>query len=431
MGPSGAGKETLVRRAIEAQLARSTPQRFDWVYVNNFEQPHKPRALQLPAGRGVELRKHMRGLVDELRTMIPATFESDEYVNAVERLNAEFKDKAERSVLEVGEQAQRNGLAMIRTPVGFSFAPRKGESEVLTGPEFEALPQEERERLLHAMSAAQDQLLRTLRASVRLRKEHSDRLRALNRSMTLVAIQHAVDEARGHYADLPHVCSYLDDVRADVTEKADVFRHTEGEEGGPAEGADLSGYEVNVVVDAGANGTPIVEVDHPTHNELVGRVDHVARMGTLLTDYRLIKPGALHRANGGYLLIDAVKLLTQPFAWDALKRALMRGEVRIESMAEAFSLVSTVQLEPVPIPLDVKVILFGKREIGAAAAGLRCRFQPAVPGHCRLRRRDRARAGHAARVGQLADGAGPAAGARFVRRARDGQVDRTWFATRR
>ena len=209
MGPSGAGKETLVRRAIEAQLARSTPQRFDWVYVNNFEQPHKPRALQLPAGRGVELRKHMRALVDELRTMIPATFESDEYVNAVERLNAEFKDKAERSVLEVGEQAQRNGLAIIRTPVGFSFAPRKGESEVLSGAGIRSLASRGARTSTARHERGADQLLRTLRASVRLRKEHSDRLRALNRSMTLVAIQHAVDEARGHYADLPHVCSCI------------------------------------------------------------------------------------------------------------------------------------------------------------------------------------------------------------------------------
>ena len=189
------------------------------------------------------------------------------------------------------------------------------------------------------MSAAQEQLERTLRASVQLRKELADRLRALNRSMTLVAVEHAVDEVKAHYADLPEVVRYLDAVRADVIDSADAFSRREGRGQGSAadgDGPDLSAYEVNVIVDAGgSDGTPIVTIDHPTYNNLVGRIDHLARMGTLLTDYRLIKAGVLHRANGGYLLIDAAKLLVQPFAWDALKRALTarRDPHRIDGRA--------------------------------------------------------------------------------------------------
>jgi lon-related putative ATP-dependent protease len=371
MGPRGAGKQTLVRRAIEARLARNGAKRFDWIYVNNFDEPHKPLALGLPPGRGVQLRQHMRELVDDLRTMIPAIFESEEYINAVERLNSEFKERAEQAVLAVGEDAQRHGLVMVRTPVGLSFAPRKGEGEgevgVLSPQEFEALPQAERERLQQAMSAAQEQLARTLRSSMHLRKELADRLRALNRSMTLVAVEHAVDEIKSHYVDLPAVGAYLDAVRTDVIESAESFRTAKDDESSAAAGSgpDLSEYEVNVIVDAGgSDGAPIVTLDHPTFNNLVGRVDHIARLGALLTDYRLIKGGVLHRANGGYLLIDAAKLLVQPFAWDALKRALTRGEIRIESMAEQFSLVSTVQLEPAPIPLTIKVVLLGERELG-------------------------------------------------------------------
>jgi predicted ATP-dependent protease len=366
MGPRGSGKETLVREVIGAHVARHGVQRSDWVYVNNFDRPHQPLALQLPAGRGVQLRSHMRELVDDLRTLIPAMFESEEYVNAVARLNTEFKERAEQGVLAVGEDAQRHGLVMVRTPVGLSFAPRKGENEVLTPQEFDALPFDERERLQRAMSAAQDQLVGALRESVRLRKEHADRLRTLNRSMTQVAVQHAVDDAKVHYADLPQVLEYLDAVRADVIEHADGFRAAAADPAA-AEGSadDASRYEVNVVVDAtGGDDPPIVSADHPTHPNLIGRVDHVARMGMLLSDYRLIKGGLLHRANGGYLLIDAQKLLAQPFAWDALKRALQKGQIRIESMADGFGLVSTVQLEPEPIPLDVKVVLFGERELG-------------------------------------------------------------------
>jgi predicted ATP-dependent protease len=363
MGPPGSGKKSLVRQVIAEHLALHAVQRFDWVYVNNFAAPHQPLALRLPPGRGAQLRQHLRELVDDLRTTLPATFESEEYVNAVARLTTEFKERAEAAVLKVGEDAQAQGLAMVRTPMGLSFAPRKGESEVMPSPEFEALPAAERERLQGAMHDAQEQLLQVVRQSVRLRKEHADRLRTLTRSMSEVAVQHAVLEAKQHYADLPRVLEYLDAVRADVIEKADTFRASDDEGNPTPEATDLSAYEVNVIVDLAGDGSPIVGADHPTHNNLLGRVDHVARMGTLLTDYRLIKAGVLHRANGGYLLIDAIKLLAQPFAWDALKRALLRAQIRIEALAEAFSLISTVQLEPTPIPLDVKVVLFGERDV--------------------------------------------------------------------
>jgi predicted ATP-dependent protease len=375
MGAPGVGKRTLVRQAIEQHLARNGSERFDWAYVNNFAAPHQPQALRLPRGRAVALRQHMRELADDLRTMIPATFESEEYATAVERLNTEYKERAEQAVLEVGEQAQRQGVVMVRTPVGLSFAPRKrteqGEDAVYTPEEFAALPEAERTQLQQALAASQEQLVRALRGTVRLRKEHADRLRKLNRSMTRVAVEHAVDEVKANYADLPAVLTYLEAVRDDVIEKADRFRTPSSEEGGSAgepvtvAEIDLSAYEVNVLVDAaGSDGAPIVTLDHPTCQQLIGRVDHLARMGTLLTDYRLVKPGALHRANGGYLLIDAAKLLVQPFAWDALKRALIRREIRIESVAEMVSLVTTVQLEPAPIALSVKVVLFGAREIG-------------------------------------------------------------------
>jgi predicted ATP-dependent protease len=372
MGPPGAGKRTLVRQAIDAHLARQGAERFDWAYVNNFARPQQPLALRLPAGRAVPLRQHMRELADDLRTTIPAAFESEEYATAVERLNAEFKERAEQAVLAVGAEAARHGLAMVRTPMGLSFAPHKknesGEDTVLSSEEFEALPEAEREQLKRALPAAQEQLVKAMRNSVRLRKEHADRLRALNRSMTLVAVEHAVDEVKAHYTDLPAVQAWLDTVRNSVLERADRFHSPTPEEGGEGEAVaeiDLSDYEVNVLVDAaGHDGVPVVTVDHPTCAELIGRVDHLARMGTLVTDYRLIQPGALHRANGGYVLIDAVKLLRQPLAWDALKRALMRREIRIESLAEMLSLVSTVQLEPEPIALAVKVVLFGEREIG-------------------------------------------------------------------
>ena len=364
MGPSGSGRRSLARRVIAGVAARDARPRSDWVYVNNFERAHQPIALELPAGQGTRLRADMKALVADLRTLIAAAFESEEYATQVERINHEFKERAEQALHEVAQEAQRRDLAMIRTPVGFTFAPQK-DGEVMSPEVFEALPEQRRAELQKAVSELQEQLLRMLRAHMRMRKEHADRVRSLDRSMTLLAVEHAFDDVKARYAALPRVCAYLDAVRADVVDNANDFRARDDDEGGgarPERQAELARFEVNLVLDAGASDeAPIVEADLPSYQHLVGRVDHIARFGALLTDFRLIKGGLLHRANGGYLLIDAVKLLQQPFAWAALKRALLRREIRLESLGEMYSVVSTVQLEPEPIPLQVKVVLVGER----------------------------------------------------------------------
>ncbi|HOM12178.1 MAG TPA: AAA family ATPase [Rubrivivax sp.] len=365
-GAPGTGKRSLVRRLIEQRAPLQCAPRSDWVYVNNFAAPHQPVALQLAAGRGAQLREHLRALVEELRSTIPAAFESEEYAAEVERLNGEFKERVEHGLIEVGDQAQAQGLVMVRTPVGFTFAPQKGSNEVMSPQEFEALPQAERTRLQQAMAPLQERLLQALRESMRLRKEHAERVRALNRSTTQLAVDHAVDDSRAQYADVPAVLAYLDAVRAAVLDNADAFRSREDADANAqaAQADALARFEVNLVVDAGGRAElPVVDADLPSYQNLVGRVDHMARFGMLVTDFRFIKAGLLHRANGGYLLLDAVKLLTQPFAWAALKRALLAQQVRIESMAEMVGMVSTVQLEPQPIPLDLKVVLFCERAL--------------------------------------------------------------------
>ena len=365
MGPPGSGRRALVRQAIAAKAPAAIGQRSDWVYVNNFAQPYKPLALELPVGRGRQLMQDMQTLVRDLRTMIPAMFDSEEYATEVERINAEVKERADAAFAEVVREAEKRGLALVRTPVGFTVAPQK-DGEVMPPPVFEALPEAEREALQKAMVEVQEQLVRALRSSMRLRKEHADRVRELNRSMTKVAADHAIEEIRGRYADLAKVAAYLDAVRANVIEHAEDFRSHDDESAKEESSDSLARYEVNLVLDASAaSGAPIVEADLPSHQNLVGRIDHVARFGMLMTDFRLIKSGMLHRANGGYLLIDAIKLLTQPFAWASLKRALQRGEIVIESMADLVGVISTVQLEPEPIPLHCKVVLIGDRRVCA------------------------------------------------------------------
>ncbi|MCX7892252.1 MAG: AAA family ATPase [Burkholderiales bacterium] len=364
MGPPGTGKHTLVRQFLDAR-ARAAPRPNDWVYVNNFAAPGKPLAIELPPGRGEELKRDMRQLVEELRSTIPAVFESEEYTAKVGEIDAEFSERHERALTALGEEATRESIALLRTPAGFSFAPVK-DGEIVTPDEFAKLPEEEQRRIETVIGELQSKLERLIRDALRWRKERHERVRKLNHEMVLLAVGHAVAELEARYREHPRVVAYLDAVQQDVLENADDFRKREE---GPAAllrpGRDESGlrrYDVNVVVShAGDGGAPVVFADHPTFQNLVGRIDHIAQLGTLVTDFNLIKPGALHRANGGFLLIDVAKLLVQPFAYDALKRALVRGDVRIESLGEMYSLVSTVSLEPEPVPLKVKVILFGER----------------------------------------------------------------------
>lgn len=366
MGAAGTGKHTLVQGLLEAKVQSGTKPS-DWVYVNNFGQPHKPVAIELSPGRGSRLRDDMGRLVEELQIAIPAVFESDEYRSHSEQIDLEFNERQEKAFGELGEEAGRESIALLRTPNGFSLAPAKG-GEVISAEDYEQLSAAEKERIQKAVATLQQKLERIIRTVPLWRRERFERIKELNREMTLLAVEHLVDDLRQRYADVPKVVTYLDAVRQDVIDSRDDFLPAQ-KSGMPflplqMEQTSLRRYEVNVVIghDDG-NGTPLVVEEHPTYGNLVGRVDHISQFGTLMTDFNLIKPGALHRANGGYLLLDAHRLLTQPFAWDGLKRALGTRGIRIESPGEFYSLVSTVSLEPEPIPLDVKVVLFGERQL--------------------------------------------------------------------
>ena len=367
MGPAGCGRHTLVRQRIQAR-AEGAPRPSDWVYVNNFTRPHSPLAIELPPGGGRGLSTDMARLVEELRSNIPAVFEGNEYRSKADSIDAEFKQRHEKAFSALGDDAIALGVALLRTPAGFSFAPVK-DGEVMGADEFAKLPDADQQSVKAAIETLQTRLERLIRDTMRWRQERNERVRELNREMTLFAVGHLVDELKQRYADQPRAVAYLDEVQRDVIENADDFRKPDEEPSPIArlmrqEEPSLQRYQVNVLVDHGApDGSPVVYADHPTLQNLVGRIDHISRLGTLVTDFNLIKPGALHRANGGYLLVDAIKLLTQPFAWEGLKRALLRHQVRIESPGEAYGLVNTLSLEPEPIPLKVKVVLVGERQL--------------------------------------------------------------------
>lgn len=373
LGPSGTGKRSFVRQFFE-QRAGTEPIPSDWCYVNNFEEPHKPRTIRLPPGKGVEFRQDMEQLVEGLRTALSAAFESEEYQTRRQVISEEFQEQQTQAFKELQQQAQEQGVAVLRTPAGLAFAPMR-EGEVLSPEEVQKLSEEERKDLEKKVEELQEDLQKILRQVPGWQREMQQKLRELNREMAHFAVGGLIDELCEKYADFSKVLEHLNAVKEDVVENARDFLSSEEEEsnvlnilqrgamqrsrGGPSS---LRRYQVNVLVDhSKSEGAPVVYEDNPTLQNLIGRVEHVAQMGALLTDFNLIKPGALHKANGGYLILDVRKVLLQPYAWEGLKRAMQAGQIRIESVGQMLSLISTVSLEPEPIPLDAKVALFGDR----------------------------------------------------------------------
>lgn len=362
MGPAGMGKRSLVMNLLEAEAARG-PIPSDWVYVHNFEQPHKPNAIKFPPGKALEFKDDMRHLIDDLLAAIPAVFASDDYHAQLEKIENEFSEREEQAFNVLAEEAQQSEIVLLRTPSGFTLAPAK-KGEVVTPEEFEKLPDEEKTRITQVLETLQEQLEKLIRQAPQWRREKRNRVRALNREFSMIAVEHLINELKEKYQALPETLAYLAAVQADLIENADDFRKPQ--EGqtlfeSPL-GAPFRRYRVNVLVDHSATqGAPVIAPDHPNYPNLVGRIEHMEHLGALVTDFSLIKPGALHQATGGYLVLDAHKLLTQPFAWDGLKRALRAHQTRVDSLGQMLSLVSTVSLEPEPIPLDVKVVLIGER----------------------------------------------------------------------
>jgi lon-related putative ATP-dependent protease len=362
MGSSGLGRHTLVREAL-AQQSAGADKPLDWCYVANFQNPHTPFALGIPAGMGRQLRRDMGQLVDDLIRAIPAAFRSDEYQRRAKEIKDDFAQRESDVVKRLGEKALSLDIVLMQGPTGFTLAPQH-KGKTLSSESFEQLPEEERERLTAALDEIKEDLKETMSHLPGWQREMQQRFRDLNRETMELTVAGFISELESRYRNQPKVSAYLSEVKQDLIENLEMFRSSgESEEKSPSyQDPEFNRYRVNILVDnAETSGAPIVMDDNPTYHNLIGCVEHLARMGTLHTDFTLIKCGALHRANGGYLVLDAEKVLTNPFAWDGLKRAIKAREIRIESIERQLSLISTISLEPEPIPIKLKVVLVGSR----------------------------------------------------------------------
>ncbi|NLF29542.1 MAG: AAA family ATPase [Planctomycetes bacterium] len=379
LGPPGVGKLSLVRQFLETRAA-AEPTPSDWCYVNNFEEPHKPRALSLPPGWAHRLCKDMEVLVDDATGAMNAAFESDTYQQRQQNLQQQFADQQKSSFDRIQEEAKEKGLAVIQAPQGIGILPLDENAKPMSPKRVEKLSDQERSELEQRAEELQRHMQGILQEAPRMQRQIRQKLKDLNQEIAAESIAPLIDDLKRTYKDIDGVEAYLEAVRRDMIENAEQILKIQQavQEPGDAQAAPpipiqppvppameaaalLRRYRVNVLVGRDGNhGAPLVYEDHPNYPNLLGRVEHMVQMGALVADFNLIKPGALHQANGGYLVLDAHKLLMAPQLWEGLKRALRAEEIRIESLYESIGLIQTVSLEPEPIPLRVKVVVMGR-----------------------------------------------------------------------
>ncbi|HKJ45599.1 MAG TPA: ATP-binding protein [Balneolales bacterium] len=377
LGPDETDKKNLIRHYLR-QSALHDDDVGDWCYINNFKEHHKPKILRLPAGKGVELRDTMSKLIDDLPSILTTAFESEEYQNRKQVIDEQNKDEENELFSQISEKAQDKGFALLRTPAGFTFAPLK-DDEVMSPEDIQKISDDEREEMERVVEELQKDLQRVLRQMPGRQRGMREQKRELNKEIALYTIKDIFDDVRKRFTEIAEVQEFLDDVQNDIVENVKDIIGSQQAGGGllsyiqgqqsmdtgnypPDEHPVLIRYRINVLVNnSELKGAPVIYEDNPTYKNLIGRIEYRAQLGALMTDFNLIKAGALHRANNGYLIVDARKVLMEPFAWEGLKRVLKSGKLRIESPGESYGLISTVSLEPEPVEINVKVILLGER----------------------------------------------------------------------
>ena len=364
-GETGTGRASTIKKLLKKR-ARTEPSPLDWCYVHNFKAPDNPVCLSLPAGRGSELAKDMKELLEGVRTNIPKALDSKEYETNKAAIVEEHQEKNGELFGALEKEAVEKGFALQRTVSGLVMVPQK-EGRNYTQEEFDALDAEERVKLGEAGSELTGKLNDVLRQVRENEKATKEALSQLDRDLGLAAVGHHLEPLKEKYAAFGKVIHYLGEVQEDILLNLEDFKEQPPQQSPipglkfPRQEPSFERYEINILVDnKDTEGAPVVFEPNPTYNNLFGRIEHVMQMGgAATTNFTLIKPGALHRATGGYLIVDAREVLINPFAWDALKRCIRNCEIKVEDVLEQYRFMTVVSLKPEPVPLQAKIIMIG------------------------------------------------------------------------
>lgn len=365
LGESGTGKTTTINKILEMRaMKEKVPD--DWCYVYNFDDPDRPTTMTLTSGMGIILQKDMDELINILTVEIPKIFESKEYEKHRNQILEEYQEKSKELLSKIEVEATKKGFTLRKTATGIILAPIKNGGETLSQDEFGDLEEDKRRRLEELSKGLQEKLNDALRLAREGEKELKEKISKLERDAALTVIGQLITELESKYRLYPEILKYLEDVKEDILVNMEDFKAPEEAIPSlpflkmPKAEPSFNRYKINVLVNnGGAQGAPVVIETNPTYLNLFGRIEHKIQYGIAITDFTMIKAGSVHRANGGYLIVNALDLLRNIFVWDALKRMIKNREIKIEDIWEQYRLISTVTLKPEPIPLNIKVVLLG------------------------------------------------------------------------
>ena len=378
LGPEGTGKTSLVKRILENEgKQRPTPD--DWAYVYNFDEPHKPIAVNFPAGAAAGFAKDMEEFAYAMEHDLPEAVKNELYEEQLSVIREKYQEKRNDYVKVLQKKAKGKKVSLLHMPMGVVVAPMKN-GEIISPDVFDTLSDDEKNEIMADLNAMQEEIAQHQDDAPGWEEKQTEEIKKLQEKLVKDAIKKPINDIKQKYRGNKKVAEYLKAVQNYILENIPSFVPNYDQDSKPQteeepmagllsqlknqqEEDKYSKFKVNVVVkNVPDSGAPIVLLDHPTQGNLVGKVERIQQFGALITDFTLIKGGALHRANGGFLLIDARKLLLQPYSWDSLKRALASKEIKIEAPSEDTSF-STISLDPQPIPLDVKVVMTGDAEL--------------------------------------------------------------------
>lgn len=365
LGESGTGKLTTIKKILEDK-SKTEPVPSDWCYVYNFKNPDVPRAMSLPPGMGITLQKDMDEMISILKQEIPKIFESKEYEKQKSKILEDFQNKQKEYFADLEKEAKDKDFTLRKTVSGIILVPVKKSGETLSEEEYDSLEPDVKRKIEKIGKELQEKLDDVIRKVREEEKKIKELIQQLERQATLSSVGHRIDELKNKFQGNDEVIKYLEEVREDILEHLDDFKPQEEQAQQlpfmkPAKSEpSFNRYSINVFVNnRDAKGAPVVIESNPTYYNLFGRVEHKLQYGMAMTDFTMIKAGSLQIANGGYLVVDALELLKNIFAYDAMKRTIKDKEIKIEDVWEQYRLISTVTLRPQAIPFNVKIILVG------------------------------------------------------------------------
>ena len=354
---------TYLTRSFLMEAAKNEQTPPDWCYVHNFKEPDRPHAISLPKGLAVELAKDMEELLECLKNEIPEVFESDDYRHRKEELVKKFTNERNQILQELEAKVTEAGFILNMSQVGMMIVPSK-DGQPITEEGINELSEEQKAELRHKSEELQEEMNQSVQLIRRMERSLKDKQKDLDRRVALHAVGYLIDELQDKYKDQKAVLGYLLDVKNDVIKNLADFKTKEQPPTPfpmPQQEVDYSRYKVNVLIDnSELDGAPVVYESNPTYTNLFGAMERRASFGALFTDFTMIRPGSIHQANGGYLVMEARSLLKWMISWESLKRALKNKEITIEDPAEMFGMIATKGMKPSPIPLSIRIILTGE-----------------------------------------------------------------------